>query len=1088
MDYKVLPLAVPPNTQALTSKTFKPPPLDGSLTLPEIYDWHLNHTSDHPLFVYSDDEGVEYTVPWGEGVCAVHRAAREVQRRVGREANVKGATPTVVAILAAADTITYFLNTVGILRAGYTVFPISPRNSPAAVAHLLRKANVTHILIGSENAIQSLVVASFNLLEDDYRSSMQTSIIPSFKELYFTDVLTEPAPTIQFDLDCISVILHSSGSTAFPKPIYWTHYQLLQISWTPYFGEQDMCGFRFACHSMPMYHGMGLMQTGWTATAGVVITSFQPHTPAILPSPESVMKGSIDTKSDMIFCVPSFVEAWGRNKDYISHLRKIHGILYGGGPLNQEVGDALSKEGVSIFILYGCSEIGIMSPIVPKAVREDWNYFRLSSNIKGEFISDGEGNFELVVVPHPYEVPCVFNTKADGVDAYATSDLLTPHPTKPGYWKIFGRVDDQLIHSTGEKTNPGPLENILNQDPHVLSSVMFGRGRFNAGVIVDPKPEFKFDPNDTKALSEFRQKIWPTVEQMNEYAPQHSRLFKEMIIVSSPEKPFAYTAKNTARRQAIIQNYELEIDTLYYAVQETTQSDIPLPSSWTLPHALDFVRKIVMKVMKHSIGDDADFFRFGCDSLQATWIRNTLLNALHVSADLNTRGVPINFVYDHPSIVSLAAYASKLAAPTSTGVVVEDVAHKVRTMEDMVAKYTENFKAHTPIASSKSFDRDIVLITGTTGGLGALLLAKLLESSHIERVYALNRSGGQLLNRQIEALKGPGFDEKMVESPKLVLLKADLDKYDFGLDYIILEQIRTSVTHIIHNAYPVNFNMSLTSFESSILSLRRLIDLALSSPLATPPRLLFTSSISVVHRHPGKIPVPEEIVEPSSAIGTGYSESKWVCEKILSIASTRTPLKPVTVRIGQMSGANTNGCWNSKEWVPALFKSSIHMNCLPALDADISWLPIDVAAGVILEMRNSSVHVLHLAHPVPVPWSSIFKPASESLGIPLVSYSLWLESLRKSGDGLSTEKTSKSLHDNPALLIFDFSQSAEVQGTPSESLEAMGLKRLSLEEASKVSPTLLSERIKPLSGESVKGWLDYWRSSGFISSRLIGSC
>ena len=47
--------------------------------------------------------------------------------------------------------------------------------------------------------------------------------------------------------------------------------------------------------------------------------------------------------------------------------------------------------------------------------------------------------------------PNVFNTKVNGVDAYATSDLLAPHPTKEGLWTVFGRVDDQIMHSTGEK-------------------------------------------------------------------------------------------------------------------------------------------------------------------------------------------------------------------------------------------------------------------------------------------------------------------------------------------------------------------------------------------------------------------------------------------------------------------------------------------------------------------------------------------------------------------------------------------------------------------------------------------------------------
>jgi len=37
------------------------------------------------------------------------------------------------------------------------------------------------------------------------------------------------------------------------------------------------------------------------------------------------------------------------------------------------------------------------------------------------------------------------------MDVYATGDLLMPHPERPGLWKIFGRVDDQITHSNGEK-------------------------------------------------------------------------------------------------------------------------------------------------------------------------------------------------------------------------------------------------------------------------------------------------------------------------------------------------------------------------------------------------------------------------------------------------------------------------------------------------------------------------------------------------------------------------------------------------------------------------------------------------------------
>lgn len=47
--------------------------------------------------------------------------------------------------------------------------------------------------------------------------------------------------------------------------------------------------------------------------------------------------------------------------------------------------------------------------------------------------------------------PNVTNTNVDGIDAYTSSDLVTPHPTKKGLYKIVGRTDDQIMHSTGEK-------------------------------------------------------------------------------------------------------------------------------------------------------------------------------------------------------------------------------------------------------------------------------------------------------------------------------------------------------------------------------------------------------------------------------------------------------------------------------------------------------------------------------------------------------------------------------------------------------------------------------------------------------------
>jgi hypothetical protein len=37
---------------------------------------------------------------------------------------------------------------------------------------------------------------------------------------------------------------------------------------------------------------------------------------------------------------------------------------------------------------------------------------------------------------------------------------------------------------------------------------MFGRGRFQNGVLIDPKPQFAFDPKDQAKLEAFRKSIW----------------------------------------------------------------------------------------------------------------------------------------------------------------------------------------------------------------------------------------------------------------------------------------------------------------------------------------------------------------------------------------------------------------------------------------------------------------------------------------------------------------------------------------------------------------------------------------------------
>jgi hypothetical protein len=101
-NYITLPIPAPPKTQALNSTTFTLPPLDGSLTLPEIYDFHLERSPNHPLFVYADGFGSTRVILWCEAVRGVHQAGRIVRSRLEVEQAVPIGGRPVIAILALA--------------------------------------------------------------------------------------------------------------------------------------------------------------------------------------------------------------------------------------------------------------------------------------------------------------------------------------------------------------------------------------------------------------------------------------------------------------------------------------------------------------------------------------------------------------------------------------------------------------------------------------------------------------------------------------------------------------------------------------------------------------------------------------------------------------------------------------------------------------------------------------------------------------------------------------------------------------------------------------------------------------------------
>lgn len=100
IDYQVLPIPPIPNTQALSSTTFKPPPLDGSLNLPEICEWNARNNPEHPVFVYAGDDGEEHEILWPGLVSAMLRVSNFVESAISSCHSGHHTIPHTIGILA----------------------------------------------------------------------------------------------------------------------------------------------------------------------------------------------------------------------------------------------------------------------------------------------------------------------------------------------------------------------------------------------------------------------------------------------------------------------------------------------------------------------------------------------------------------------------------------------------------------------------------------------------------------------------------------------------------------------------------------------------------------------------------------------------------------------------------------------------------------------------------------------------------------------------------------------------------------------------------------------------------------------------
>ncbi|KAL7626082.1 hypothetical protein AAE478_002852 [Parahypoxylon ruwenzoriense] len=1009
--------------------------------------------------------------------------------------------------------------------------------------------------------------------------AMRSGFVPELEELLEeTPVPIYPyTKTFAEACDDPCLVLHTTGSTGLPKPITWKVGILSTYEAWRTIPQVD--GYvptteiyqqaRRAYTSMPLFHTSGLNSAiTWSLLLGVTLVYGHPN---VVPNSAYTDEMHKYAGVDASLGAPSLYEELSRDPESLERINKLQYVIASGA------GNLISQH-TRVISNLGSTETACLQRLAPAV--EDWAYFYWHPTHSGIQMREYmDGLYELFLVRDPKLVRYqgIFSTFPE-IQEWSMSDLYSRHPdpSKPFLYRYTGRRDDVIVLSNGEKISPALMEATLQSSPLVKGAMIAGRGKFQPAALIDLGRE---PPSTTAERHSLLRALLPFMAEANRHAPAHGQLDQYHVMFADPARPVQYLGQGKIQRHRTYALYEADIEELYRAAEEAIDSPdndeadgITTSDLAALP-PVDFGDRHSVRRWLHALvgeisgvrelkGSDV-FFRYGLDSLHVIRITRELRLQIRRAGVVlpGSRARSQNdvlapkLVYANPTVEKLAdavfEIAGAAAGDLDSGYQTEEQFRsgkdassasnsgddsvageededdddgnkdndRVKTMQSILDKYVSML----PLAEPRKYNgvRDeeegsVVLLTGSTGSLGSYILDELYNDESVAHIVCLDRSAGAA---EKHARTGPKRGLSPIDDPERVeFLKADLSKPQLGLSADVYAWLRETVTHIIHNQWPVNFNWPLPLFEPYIAGVRNLACLAAESDHDA--FMLFVSSVSSVGEwkkgsssSPGDFVPEAPISDLSVAARMGYGESKLVSECLLDRAAAISGVRSACCRVGIVAGPVERrlGLWNKHEYIPSIIISSqalgVYPSTFPARDR-VDWLPVDKLSKILLEILRSAssssslfpptsslsspisedrsddededdpknpprTQTFHVVNPASTSWS---KDVAAALGaaypttpgapvVRSVPFEQWVDALRASAD--EAERTgSFEVDRNPAIRLVDFYANASALGAES------GPRYLPSARSERASATLRG--LGPLGKDWLENWMIQW--------------
>ncbi|MDF5725254.1 MAG: thioester reductase domain-containing protein [Rhizonema sp. PD37] len=396
-----------------------------------------------------------------------------------------------------------------------------------------------------------------------------------------------------------------------------------------------------------------------------------------------------------------------------------------------------------------------------------------------------------------------------------------------------------------------------------------------------------------------------------------------------------------------------------------------------------------LRISPDEIDIRASLDSYGLDSTQAMVLITKVEKMLEFE-------VSPMLLWHYPNIEALSQRLAEESAEAESGIPGTNPAFTKKVTLDLSAEAVLD-PTIRPATSYKFTDElNNVFLTGGSGFLGAFLIHELLQKTHAD-IYCLVRAanpeeGKRKLQKNLEEYGV--WDEEF--SSRIIPIVGDLTKPYLGISTEGFEMLAANLDAIYHSAATLNYVYPYSALKTAnVLGTQEVLRLA--SQIKVKP-LHYVSSVAIFEStaYAGKVVKEQDDFKHWEGIHLGYSQTKWVAEKLVKIAGERG--LPVTIyRPPLISGHSQTGVTNTDDFTCLMTKGCVEMGYFPDVDYMMDMSPVDYVSRAIVHLskqKESIGKAFHLQHPEPVPLKSLVD-WMHSFGFPiqLIPYEEWQEKL-----------------------------------------------------------------------------------------------